>query len=235
MLRSKSLTTFALALLGVLLSFPAAHAQEFPGFKLQEIETGLGVGYAVVLVDVNDDGKKDIVVVDTDKVVWYENPTWKKRIIIEGGTKKDNVCIDAYDIDGDGLIDFALGADWKPFNTKTGGTLQWLKRGKTLDEPWIDPSDRHRADRPSHPLRRHRRHRQDGPGLGAAHGPGQQHRPRTGWTAAGARHGLSHSQGPGQGPLAAGSARRKLARLPQLLAHPRQRRPQGPGHPGRQL
>jgi Aldos-2-ulose dehydratase, beta-propeller domain/FG-GAP-like repeat len=111
-------------------------------FRMQEIETKLGVGYAVLLVDVNGDGKKDIVVVDTKRVIWYENPTWKMHTIIEGGTKPDNVCIDAYDIDGDGQIDFALGADWKPFNTKEGGTLQWLKRGKTLDEPWsIHPID----------------------------------------------------------------------------------------------
>jgi hypothetical protein len=105
-------------------------------FEKQEIANDLGVGYAVLLVDLNGDGKKDIVVVDTKRVVWYENPTWKKRIIIEGQTKPDNVCIDAFDIDGDGQIDLALGADWKPFNTKSGGTLQWLKRGKTLDDPW---------------------------------------------------------------------------------------------------
>jgi hypothetical protein len=108
----------------------------FPSFRVQEIETGLKVGYAVLLVDVNDDGKKDIVVVDTQRVVWYENPSWKRRTIIEGQTKPDNVCIAAYDIDGDGQLDFALGADWKPFNTREGGTLQWLRRGKTLDEPW---------------------------------------------------------------------------------------------------
>jgi hypothetical protein len=90
----------------------------------------------VLLVDVNGDGKKDIVVVDTTRVVWYENPTWKRRVIIENQTRPDNVCIDAYDIDGDGQLDFALGAEWKPFNTQSGGTLQWLKRGKTLDEPW---------------------------------------------------------------------------------------------------
>jgi hypothetical protein len=109
----------------------------FPHFRMQEIETGLGVGYAVLLVDLNGDGKKDIVVVDQRRVVWYENPTWKRRTIIEGQTKPDNVCIDAYDIDGDGQLDLALGADWKPFNTKEGnGTLQWLKRGKKLDEPW---------------------------------------------------------------------------------------------------
>ena len=133
-----------LLVLSLAMTFSQAplQAQEFPGFKMQELETGLGVGYAVLLVDVNNDGKKDIVVVDTDRVLWYENPTWKKRIIIQGGTRKDNVCIDAFDIDGDGQIDFALGADWAPFNTKSGGTLQWLKRGKTLDDPWsIHPID----------------------------------------------------------------------------------------------
>jgi hypothetical protein len=108
----------------------------FPRFRMQEIAADLKVGYAVLLIDLNGDGKKDIVVVDTTRVVWYENPTWKRRTIIEGQTKPDNVCIAAYDIDGDGKIDLALGADWKPFNTKEGGTLQWLKRGQTLDDPW---------------------------------------------------------------------------------------------------
>jgi hypothetical protein len=109
----------------------------FPKFKMQEIATDLTVGYAVVTADVNEDGKPDIVVVDSERVVWYENPTWKVHTIIgKGKTKKDNVCIAAADIDGDGHIDFVLGADWKPFNTKEGGTLQWLKRGKTLDEEW---------------------------------------------------------------------------------------------------
>jgi hypothetical protein len=108
----------------------------FPSFRMQEIETGLKVGYAVLIADINNDGKPDIVVVDANRVVWYENPTWKRRTIIEGQTKPDNVCIAAYDIDGDGQIDLALGAGWKPFDTKEGGTIQWLKRGKTLDDPW---------------------------------------------------------------------------------------------------
>jgi hypothetical protein len=105
-------------------------------FRTQEIATDLTVGYAVLLVDVNGDRKKDIVVVDSRRVIWYENPTWKVRTILEGQTKPDNVCIAAHDIDGDGQLDFALGADWRPSNTKDGGTLQWLRRGKTLDEPW---------------------------------------------------------------------------------------------------
>jgi hypothetical protein len=111
-------------------------AATFPEFEMQEIAKDLGVGYAVLPADVNADGKPDLVVVDQKRVVWYENPTWKRRTIIENQTKPDNVCIAAADIDGDGQLAFALGADWRPFDTKTGGTLQWLKRGKTLDDPW---------------------------------------------------------------------------------------------------
>jgi hypothetical protein len=107
-----------------------------PDFRIQQIAKDLGVGYAVLLVDVNGDGKKDIVVVDQRRVVWYENPSWRERTIIEGKTVPDNVCITAADIDGDGKLDFALGAAWNPSNTKSGGTLQWLRRSKTLDEPW---------------------------------------------------------------------------------------------------
>jgi hypothetical protein len=111
-------------------------AAEVPKFKVQEIATDLTVGYAVIATDINGDKKPDIVVVDSKRVVWYENPSWKVHTIITGKTKPDNVCIAAHDIDGDGQIDLVLGADWKPFNTKEGGTLQWLKRGKTLDEEW---------------------------------------------------------------------------------------------------
>lgn len=132
----------------VTLLFLATHATHagngpaFPRFRVQEIETGFTVGYGVVVADVDGDGKKDIVVVDSKRVVWYQNPSWKRRTMIEGQTQPDNVCIDAADIDGDGKVDFALGAGWNPGNTKGGGTLQWLKRGKTLDDPWtIHPID----------------------------------------------------------------------------------------------
>ncbi|MFM7151974.1 MAG: FG-GAP repeat domain-containing protein [Gemmataceae bacterium] len=105
-------------------------------FTTQEIDKSLEVGYATLLVDLNGDRKLDIVVVDTQRVVWYENPSWKRRTIVDKATQRDNVCIAAHDINGDGKIDLALGADWKPFNTKSGGTLQWLEQPSSLDQPW---------------------------------------------------------------------------------------------------
>lgn len=112
----------------------------------KEIETKLGVGYAVVLVDMNDDRRPDIVVVDTDRVIWFENPgsangkpreaDWRRHTLIQNQTKKDNVCIAPYDIDGDGKLDFALGADWRPGDTVGSGTLQWIKHGKAVSDLW---------------------------------------------------------------------------------------------------
>ena len=89
------------------------------------------VCYGLTVADVNGDKKMDLVGVSNRAVYWYENPSWKRHTMIEDQTIKDNVCIAPYDIDADGKIDFALGAGW------TGtGTIQWLSRGKTLEEKW---------------------------------------------------------------------------------------------------
>jgi hypothetical protein len=124
----------------------ASHTPDasFPKFQTQEIDSGLSIGYAVLTADINGDRKPDIVVVDQLKVVWYENPgerpgtaAWKKRVILgEGKSKPDNVCAAAVDVDGDGKFDLVLGAAWKPSDTTTPGTLQWLKNPGVVDKEW---------------------------------------------------------------------------------------------------
>jgi hypothetical protein len=57
-----------------------------------------------------------------------ENPTWKEHVIHESPDARfDNVCFAPHDINQDGLIDFALGADWQPNNTESGGSIGWLE------------------------------------------------------------------------------------------------------------
>ncbi len=112
-----------LQLAGILLS--AATALEF---RAQEIQSQFGIGYAVSTADMNRDGKPDIVAINQTQVVWFENPTWQRHVVLDGVTKKDNVCFATNDVDGDGQLDIALGADWQPTNTQGGGSLQWIAR-----------------------------------------------------------------------------------------------------------
>jgi len=111
-----------------------AVAAEFPKFEAKTLDPNIGkVCYAVTLADVDGDGKQDVVAVSENRVLWYQAPDWKPRVIIEDQTEKDNVCIAPLDIDQDGKIDFALGAGWSGKNT---GQLVWLSRGAVLDKKW---------------------------------------------------------------------------------------------------
>jgi hypothetical protein len=122
--------------ISLFLPFVAAPADAEVPFRDQELPTRLTVGYAVRLLDMNADQRLDIAIVDSDRILWLENPNWTEHVILQGQTKRDNVCFAPYDIDGDRHVDFAVGADWRPSDTKTGGTIQWITGGSNPSGQW---------------------------------------------------------------------------------------------------
>lgn len=55
-------------------AFPLTAAIQF---RSQEIQNKFGVVYAVLIEDVNADGKPDVVAINPTQVVWFQNPTWE--------------------------------------------------------------------------------------------------------------------------------------------------------------
>ncbi len=104
-------------------------------FRGEELAVQLQVGYAVRAIDMNADQRLDIAIVDSKRVLWLENPTWVEHVIYSTPDAKfDNVSFAPHDINGDGRLDLALGADWQFGNADSGGTIGWLEH--TMTGPW---------------------------------------------------------------------------------------------------
>src|SRR3954467_15801638 len=116
----------------VSLSLASNFAADQATFRAQEIDKKIQIGYGLAIADVNGDKKPDILLADAKQIVWYEAPHWTKHVIAENLTEKDNVCIAAQDIDGDGKAEVAVGAGWNPGDTVNSGALF----------PLIPPADR---------------------------------------------------------------------------------------------
>src|SRR5688572_22219872 len=88
-------STFVVPLLGIIAWAGALRSEDrsdvFPAFRLQEFDTGLKVGWSLLVEDVNGDGKKDIIVVSPTEVVWCESPTWKPHSMVKGTVKRNSM------------------------------------------------------------------------------------------------------------------------------------------------
>jgi hypothetical protein len=107
-----------------------------PAFRAQDVDTQIEIGYGVAIADVQGDGKPDILLADKKQFVWYEAPTWTKHVLAENLTEKDNVCIAARDLDGDGKCEIAVGAEWNPGDTVNSGAVFYLVPPADRTQKW---------------------------------------------------------------------------------------------------
>jgi hypothetical protein len=127
-----------------------------PKFQAITIDDKVQIGYGVAVADVDGDKSPDILLADKKQFVWYRNPgtakaadaaSWQKYILAENLTEKDNVCIAAQDIDGDGKCEIAVGAEWNPGDTEKSGAVFYLippadrtQRWEAVKFPSVEPT-----------------------------------------------------------------------------------------------
>ncbi|RZK47425.1 MAG: hypothetical protein EOO94_00685 [Pedobacter sp.] len=123
-----------------LLGLDVLQAQEnLPLFRKQVIDDKITIGYGLAIGDVDGDKKPDIIVADKKQIAWYRNGDWSKSVIAENLTENDNVCVAAMDLDGDGKVEIAVGAQWNPGETSDSlksGAVFFLKRPAGSDANW---------------------------------------------------------------------------------------------------
>ena len=110
-----------------------ARAVEFERIVIDDNFPG---AYQVEVADVNGDGKPDVIAVGGGTCAWYENPSWKKRVVTTSKQTPGIISSASADLDGDGKAEIAIAYEFA-MNEPTKGKLLVASQGKTLDDPWI--------------------------------------------------------------------------------------------------
>ncbi len=106
-----------------------------PRFARIVLDADMPGGYQVEVADVNGDKKPDIVALGNGTCAWYENPSWKKRIITTPKQTPGIISTATADLDGDGKAEVAIGYEFEMNEPKKGKLLLAIQ-GKTADNSW---------------------------------------------------------------------------------------------------
>ena len=94
-------------------------------FQTHVIEAEIPGGYAVVVTDMNKDGRPDVIGMTSriKELAWYENPSWERHVMIQDMSGLVNMA--AHDIDGDGIPEISIENEFSMVPANSRG-LVWV-------------------------------------------------------------------------------------------------------------
>jgi len=124
--------TAAIILAATCSQTPAAN---LPSVERIVIDPDFPGAYQVEIADVNGDRKPDIIALGGSTCAWYENPTWKKRVVTGPQETPGIISSATADLDGDGKAEIAIAYEFA-MNAPKKGKLLLARQGASSDEPW---------------------------------------------------------------------------------------------------
>ena len=88
--------------------------------------------YQVEVADVNGDKKPDVIAVGGGTCAWYENPSWKKRIVSDGKQTPGIISSATADFDGDGKAEIAIAFEFAMNEPKRGKLLLAVREARSM-------------------------------------------------------------------------------------------------------
>jgi hypothetical protein len=105
-------------------------------FRETTLATQLAGGYQTTIVDVNGDGKPDIVALATGatELLWFEGPAWTRHVLASPIERPINLA--AADTDGDRIPEIVVAAGWSNVAAKSPGTVLLLTHNGDPRQKW---------------------------------------------------------------------------------------------------
>ncbi len=105
-------------------------------FRPHLIATDLAGGYQVLPLDVNRDGKPDLVALASrmNELVWYENPEWRRHVLASGMSRMINVAACSEDAEGFPVLVVAHGFANRARDS--AGVVSVVERQGDVGRPW---------------------------------------------------------------------------------------------------
>jgi hypothetical protein len=96
-------------------------------FAEHTIATGLTGGYQVVVADLNHDGRPDLIALaqGLPELVWYENPTWERHVIV--GNQAGMINCAVVGADSEGIPEIVLASGFSNEPKKSAGVVSVLR------------------------------------------------------------------------------------------------------------